>query len=145
MEDPIEKKDSIGLDYLRRNIREILRLEQSQYAGKMISEIGRFVSFHCADLKTHQIRNIFGRIKRADTPGKLQVARNFLTYIAGRQEGRGQEAIKFFNEVLEKVGVPKEDASPEEQKNAQTAVKNVHHFFESIVAFHKFHFGDKSR
>lgn len=134
-----------GLNYLRANIREILRLEQSQHSGKVITEIGRFVQSHCGELKTHQIRNIFGRIRLADRPGKLQVARSYLTYIAGRQDGKGKEAIQLFNEILEKVSTPGEGATPEALKAAQMETRNVQHFFEAIVAFHKFHFGDKNR
>jgi len=145
MPESSEKREPVGLEYLRNNLQEILWLEQSPKAGKIITEVSRFVLHQCGELRTHQIRNIFGRIKRADTPGKLQIARNFLTYTAGRQDEKSQAAIKLFNEILEKVRTPAADAKAEDHKNAQMEVRNVQHFFESIVAFHKFHFGDKNK
>lgn len=118
--------------FLENNIGEILRMSKSDQAGKIISELSEFVRHGCEQLKSHQIRNIYEVVKRNREVAAIQaVARPRMVNIAGKQtDPMARQAVELFEKILEAVKEPDE-------------VKECHLFFESIVCYHKYHFGDK--
>lgn len=119
--------------YLENNIREILRMSKSEHAKDIISNLSDFVKFGCTQLTTHQIRNIYGVVKRhGDVSSIHAIARPHMVNIAKKQEQEGRQAVELFEKVLESVEKKEE-------------VNDCHLFFEAIVCYHKYHHGDKNK
>lgn len=76
---------------------------------------------------THQIRNIFGEIKKADSHTKLWKLEVHLAYMAGRNDSN--QVYKDFTEMLIRL--------IRETENAEDLVK-FKEFFTALVAYHKF-------
>jgi len=118
-------------DWLTLNISEILRFSKSDLAGEIVTQTSEFVRIECPGevLSTHQIRNLFGRIKRASTVADMQLARQYVAYVASKQGQKVKPIVSFFLTLLEQV-------------RQKEQVAECHLFFEGIVAFHKFHHGE---
>ncbi len=121
-------------EYLENNIREILRMSKSDYAKEIISKTSEFVKHGCVQLKTHQIRNIYGVVKRHHEVSAIQaVARPHIVNIAGKQvDPTAKQAVELFEKILEAV------ENKEEVAECQL-------FFEAVVCYHKYHHGDKNK
>lgn len=121
-------------EYLENNIREILRMSKSDHAKEIISKTSEFVQYGCAQLRTHQIRNIYGVVKRHNDVSAIQaIARPHIVNIAGKQADQtAKQAVELFEKILEAV-----------EKKEEVAECQL--FFESIVCYHKYHHGDKNK
>ena len=119
--------------FLENNVREILRMSKSKHAGEIISNLSDFVKFGCVQLTTHQIRNIYGVVKRHSEVSSIHaIARPHMVNIAKKQDQDGRLAVELFEKVLESVKEKEE-------------VNDCHLFFEAIVCYHKYHHGDKNK
>lgn len=131
-----EQKNLTPRQWLERNISDILILSKSPKAGEIMDMISKFVEDECRQLSTHQIRIIFGKVKRAHTLPEMKLAISHLVYVASKQDKdtRNRELVEFFVKILQ---------AAKRQDKEENHIQGCHHFFESIVAFHKFHHGDK--
>jgi CRISPR-associated protein Csm2 len=106
---------------------ELLSMDNSKSIGKIIDEIKRFVEIEGKTITTSQLRNIYARIKKADSPEELQLLRPVLAYTSARQKGDGGKVIiALLDDLIQKI------KSKEEVSSFQT-------FAEAIVAYHKYH------
>lgn len=131
-----EQKNLSARQWLERNISEILVLSKSPLAGDIIDQISAFVQGECGQLTTHQIRIVFGNVKRANTLPELKLAIRHLVYVASKQDKdtKNRELVEFFVKILQ---------AAKRQDKEENHIQGCHYFFESIVAFHKFHHGEK--
>jgi len=108
---------------------ELLKFKQSQKIDELFTRIEEFVKEYAKDLTTHQLRNIFQEIKKANDIASLKLIRPNLAYIAGRLDG---------NKKNEKTFVAFLDSLIKEVKD-DNHLENFKDFMEAIVAYHKFH------
>lgn len=135
-EEIVEYGERLGKEYAKHG-------EKDKQYGVVLWRRGREERF---DIKTNQIRNVFGAIKRVEMewtkekkkekPDFLRIERELellkprLAYAARHDE------VKPLKKVLDKAidGV-------KSSKDEQEAFKNFMRFVESIVAYHKFYGG----
>lgn len=111
---------------------EILKMDSSDAVGDIVNKVDAFVLAEGKTITTSQLRNIYARIKKADTFKDLQLLRPVLAYTSARQKGEGGRIIiALMDDLIQKI-------KTEEQVNSFKT------FAESIVAYHKYHFPKQS-
>lgn len=106
---------------------QVLSMDTSKSIGDIINKVSDFVLAEGKSITTSQLRNIYARIKKADTPEELQLLRPVLAYTSARQKGDGGKVIiALLDDLIQKI------KSKEEVSSFQT-------FAEAIVAYHKYH------
>ena len=121
--------DREALDNLRRNMDDVLNFSESPNLAGVISDLKVYIKGAGRDIKTHQLRNIYSKVREADTVLKLQLLRPKLAYVAARQGKPGARfMVEYFDTIIEKVESDKQ-------------VQSFHAFFEAVVAYHKFYHG----
>jgi CRISPR type III-A-associated protein Csm2 len=106
---------------------EVLTMDTSKSIGDIINKVSDFVLAEGKSITTSQLRNIYARIKKADSPEELQLLRPVLAYTSARQKGDGGKVIiALLDDLIQKI------KSKEEVSSFQT-------FAEAIVAYHKYH------
>jgi len=108
---------------------ELLKFKQSQKIDELFAKTEEFVQQYAKDLTTHQLRNIFQEIKKANDITSLKLIRPNLAYIAGRLDA---------NKKNEKTFVAFLDSLIKEVKN-DNHLENFKDFMEAVVAYHKFY------
>lgn len=120
--------------YLRNNHADVLNLSHIglEKAKEIIAHINGYVEHCCKEMTTHQLRQMFAEIKGAQNVIQLQLARPKIAYLGARQEKESvKRIVALIDFMIEKTGEKQLD----EFKN----------FMEAIVAYHKFHFGNKNQ
>ncbi len=106
---------------------ELLNMEKSPKLGDIVGKISGFVLNEGKSMSTSQLRNIFARIKKADSPSDMQLLRPLLAYTSARQKGEGGKIIiALLDDLIQKA-------------NNKEQVKSLKTFAEAIVAYHKYH------
>jgi CRISPR type III-A-associated protein Csm2 len=93
----------------------------------IINNIKTYVKGAGGALSTHQLRNVFGEVKKAKDVIAFQLIRPNLAYIAARQDKNAdgaREMVEFLDEMIQGINAPED-------------IEGGHHFFEAIVAYHK--------
>lgn len=120
--------------YLRENYPDVLNLSHIglEKAKEIIAGISAYVEDSCKDLTTHQLRQMFAEVKGARDVIQLQLARPKIAYLGARQEKESvKKIVALIDFMIENTGEDQLD----EFKN----------FMEAIVAYHKYHFGNKNQ
>lgn len=110
---------------------EIFQFEKSQKIDELFQKTEEFVKNYGKDVTTHQLRNIYQEIKKANSLMDLKLLRPNLAYIAGRLEPKNING-KIFTAFI--------DSLIKELKESGE-VENFKSFMESVVAYHKFYHG----
>lgn len=107
--------------------KDILNLsnEDNKELPETLNLIKSFVKTETRDLTANQLRNIWDEIKSVREPGKLQLVRPKLAYIAGRNN-RIRNLVEFFDSLASDVTTKKQ-------------VESYKTFMEAIVSYHKFY------
>lgn len=109
------------------NKERILAMSTTPEIGNLLDDLKKYVETNCKGISTHQVRNIFSKVKTVKTPIEVQLLRPLVAYAAARQEKReNKEILMEFDNVMK-------DVKTEEQ------VENFVKFFEAFVAYHKFY------
>ncbi len=111
---------------------ELLKFKQSTKIDEIFATTESFVRKYGKDITTHQLRNIFQEIKKAKDLASLKLIRPNLAYIAGRLEGKAENAKSFVAFI---------DSLIKEVKD-ESQLENFKDFMEAVVAYHKF-YGNK--
>lgn len=108
---------------------EIFQFEESQKIDELFQKTEEFVKNYGKDVTTHQLRNIYQEIKKANSLMDLKLLRPNLAYIAGRLEKneKGKAFVAFIDNLIREV--------------KEKQVENFKSFMESVVAYHKFYHG----
>lgn len=120
--------------YLRENHADVLSLSHIglEKAKEIIAHIDAYVKASCGELTTHQLRQMFAEVKGAQNVIQLQLARPKIAYLGARQEKESvKRIVALIDFMIENTG-----------ENQLDEFKN---FMEAIVAYHKFHFGNKNQ
>lgn len=92
----------------------------------LLVDIKSYAELFGKRLNTSQLRNIFSKVLKADTPLSLKLLRPKIIYVAARQQNNdAKRVVEFFESIITKV----DDA---------TKVKNYQSFMEAFVAYHKY-------
>lgn len=83
------------------------------------------------NVSTHQLRNIFSKVKTISDPRELYPLRYKIAYIAGR-DPRNQ-TLKSFCDLLDDLI---------KEVKTQEQLKRFQEFFEAVIAYHKYFGGD---
>ena len=114
-------------DSSKNRYNDLLSLSDTE--GKNPAEtlnlIKEFVEYKTRDLTTTQLRNIWDEIKDVKTPGKLQLVRPRLAYIAGRNT-KIRQLVEFFDVLASDV-------------TTKQQVESYKTFIEAVVSYHKFY------
>ncbi len=121
-----------GKKYFGELKRELLKFKQSTKIDEIFATTESFVRKYGKDITTHQLRNIFQEIKKAKDLASLKLIRPNLAYIAGRLEGKAENAKSFVAFI---------DSLIKEVKD-ESQLENFKDFMEAVVAYHKF-YGNK--
>lgn len=106
---------------------EILFMDTSKSIGAILDNVKHFVEIEGKSITTSQLRNIYARIKKADSPEELQLLRPVLAYTSARQKGDGGKVIiALLDDLIQKVKDEKQ-------------VSSFQTFAEAIVAYHKYY------
>ena len=106
---------------------DLLNMEKSPKLSDIVGKISDFVLREGKSMSTSQLRNIYARIKKADSPGEMQLLRPLLAYTSARQKGEGGKiVIALLDDLIQKA-------------NNDSQVKSLRTFAEAIVAYHKYH------
>jgi CRISPR-associated protein Csm2 len=93
---------------------------------KYLNDIKSYVRARVRKITTHQLRNIFSRVKRARRPHDLAILRPQLAYIAGRAEHEEmRELVQLLDDLIRRVD--------------EKTLEGFKHFYEAIIAYHKFY------
>jgi CRISPR type III-A-associated protein Csm2 len=117
--------------YFKKRYAEILNFEQTQHPDELLQETETFVKALGSDINTHQLRQVFSRVKAAENINALKLLRPKLAYVAARVDKDGAKQIVALLEGLIR------EASDKIQ------LANFKLFFEALVAYHKFYHGSK--
>ena len=101
--------------------------ESNKNLADTLNLIKEFVEYKTRELTANQLRNIWDEIKDVKTPGKLQLVRPRLAYIAGRNN-RIRNLVEFFDVLASDVTTKQE-------------VESFKTFMEAVVSYHKFYHG----
>ena len=108
---------------------ELLNMEKSKRLGDIVGKISEFVQNEGRTITTSQLRNIYARIKKADSHSEMLLLRPVLAYTSARQKGEGGRIIiALLDGLIQDIKADK----PEQVESFQT-------FAEAIVAYHKYH------
>jgi CRISPR-associated protein Csm2 len=127
------KTNNKNQEYLEERIPDILNFKHAGNINELLDHLQKYVEECGKHVTTHQLRNIFSKIKtgKTKTAQELQLIRPQLAYVAARQASGGAKSfIEFLEKIIRKV-------ENDEQ------VKHFIAFFEAIVAYHKFYHGNK--
>ena len=133
---PIPDKEVYKQKYV--TVENILKFEDlKEDLSDMIDEISLYVKLKLRKdvITPTQIRNIYNRIVKIDgNVTKLQLLRPKLAFIAGKfgNDKYKREVIDFFITIIKEVKEPSQ-------------VKHFKTFMEAVVAYHKYHHGDKDK
>jgi CRISPR type III-A-associated protein Csm2 len=106
---------------------EVLSMETSKSIGDIINKVSDFVLAEGKSITTSQLRNIYARIKKANSPEDLQLLRPVLAYTSARQKGEGGKIIiALLDDLIQKI-------------KDENQVASFQTFAEAIVAYHKYH------
>ncbi|NPA44484.1 MAG: type III-A CRISPR-associated protein Csm2 [Chlorobi bacterium] len=108
--------------------------EKAENIKNAINELDKVVGLMKRDgnnaVKTHQVRTIYTLLRNADNMKELYAIIPKLKYIGSRQKGKsGKFIAELIVELIDRI-------------NQDKQIKGLIYIMESIVAFHKFHFGD---
>ncbi|MCS6928268.1 MAG: type III-A CRISPR-associated protein Csm2 [Saprospiraceae bacterium] len=127
------KPENEHQQYLKQRCSDILNFKNTNNINELLSHLQKYVEDCGGFVTTHQLRNIFSKVKthRIKTAQQIQLIRPQLAYIAARQ---GNDKAKAFVNFLQNIICEIKDD------------KQVEHFvafFEAIVAYHKLYHGNK--
>lgn len=115
-------------------IDSILRFSNHSNVAQLITEIEGFVEHCCKQIKTSQLRNIYDRLVRIETPNEIQLLRPKIAYVAARQDNPESKAVvSFFNNIIKEIGQGKE------KEISDIELQSFKMFFEAVVGYHKFY------
>ena len=113
-------------------LREIVVAGNAQSLNQEANELGQYFAQggERDRLSSSQIRNVLDKLQRMKSfdETKLQLLRPLLAYAAGRHGGKVKDLQKISDQAIQMV------------ENNQHFV-NFKHFFEAIVAYHRYHGG----
>lgn len=110
-----------GNDY----VKAILEPSVEGY-DRFLDQVKNFVQKNARNITTHQLRNIFSRVKHASTPHDLSILRPQLAYVAGRSEKREMRTlVVLLDDLIRAVDARRLEA--------------FKRFYEAIIAYHKYY------
>ncbi len=112
------------MDSFEEKIPEFLQLKSHSDISEILDEISLFVKKNGGTVSTHQVRRIYNEVKKAENRIALQLLRPKIVYTIARNKE------DYFLSSLEKVIREVKD---------DPQVPDCITFFESVVAYHKFH------
>jgi CRISPR/Cas system CSM-associated protein Csm2 small subunit len=117
-------------------IPEILCMSESKRIDEIFTEIERFAKEECKSISTHQLRGIYGRVMQAQTMQQLKMVRSYIANLSGKASNNNEtratkQACEFWLSLLAAADV--------EQPQQRAEVRR---YFEGIVAYHRYHFGE---
>lgn len=126
----LNKKDHqppkpIKEEYFKETYDSLLNLENDKDLDKTFDSISKFVKEKGSAITTTQLRNIYGKIVKAETFQSLKMIRPNLAYIAAREK-KAKNIVMFFEELIKGV-------------DSEIKLKSFKKTMEAVVAYHKFH------
>lgn len=92
-----------------------------------IARVKDFVENRARQITTHQLRNIFTRVRAAREPAHLFVLRPQLAYVAGRSDrSEMRELVVLLDDLIQAVNSPERVAA-------------FRDFYEAVIAYHKYY------
>lgn len=123
-------------EYLKDHLSDILSFKNTENINELLDKLQNYVEKCGKDVTTHQLRNIFSKIKTSTkkTARELQLIRPHLAYIAARQGDKNdaKRFVQFLEDIIRKV-------------SDDNQVEHFVAFLEAIVAYHKFYHGNKKQ
>jgi|JI7StandDraft_1071085.scaffolds.fasta_scaffold08615_6 CRISPR type III-A-associated protein Csm2 len=109
----------------------ILTFSTANNLSDLINAIKGLAEHDCKELKAHQLRRLYDEVRKKSEPNEIQLLRAKFAYAMARQtSNRSKAVIAFFDTIMEKV-------------STKEHVSEFKMFFEAVVAYHKFHHGNK--
>lgn len=133
----------------------ILELKSETRKSEIANLITRIKKFVEEDLKLSnskpritatQLRNIYSKVTECKNNIDFQLLRPQLAYIVGKSnDDKLKGVISLFDSLLSYLSATLFDENNENKDilTEEQYVKNLHTFFEMIVAYHKFFYGEK--
>lgn len=90
---------SIKEEYFKETYDSLLNLENDKDLDKTFDSISKFVKEKGSAITTTQLRNIYGKIVKAETFQSLKMIRPNLAYIAAREK-KAKNIVMFFEELI---------------------------------------------
>ena len=115
---------------IENRISELLQLKDHSDISAILDTISSFVKEKGGDTSPHQVRRIYNEVKKKKTWIELQLLRPKIAYSIARSSEKERYFLGFLEKVIREV-----------KTNEQ--VPNCITFFESVVAYHKFHPNNK--
>lgn len=133
-----DKPKTLAEEYPKLTNQNILNFENlGNDLSDVIDQISKFVKNKLKKdvITPTQIRNIYNRIVKIEgNVTKLQLLRPKLAFVAGKfgSDTNKKAVIDFFMDIIKDVNNPSQ-------------VKNFKMFMEAVVAYHKYHHGEKDK
>jgi CRISPR type III-A-associated protein Csm2 len=110
-----------GSDY----VKTILEPSEEGYDG-FLDRVKTFVQQNARNITTHQLRNIFSRVKHATRPHDLSILRPQLAYVAGRSDKwEMRMLVVLLDDLIRAVD--------------ERRLEAFKRFYEAIIAYHKYY------
>ncbi len=114
----------------------ILSKDKGNY-NNYIDNVEKYIKEKTSSISSSQLRNIFSRVKKAQSPEDLWILRPKLAYVAGRDTGSNKSEIEIKELVylLDKLI---------QNVDSESKVEQFVDFFEAIIAYHKYYYRSAS-
>jgi CRISPR type III-A-associated protein Csm2 len=114
---------------------DLLQMEKSEDIDGLLECIKRLVETEGGGkekkVTTHQLRNVYEIIRKAESPQTLKLARPKFAYIAARQKDGIRVLMALFDDLVRQI----DTKTP---KKAEAQKKSFTKFVEAIVAYQKY-------
>jgi CRISPR-associated protein Csm2 len=123
-----ELGNDVKNEYFTSHFNGVLRMSTYEQPDGLILEIEQFVEKLGSKVSISQIRNIYDKVKKCESIGKLKLIRPQLAYIAGRAEKdyNAKKFVAFLDLLIQEL-------------NSKEQMKEFETFFEAVVAYHKYY------
>lgn len=131
-----EKKDylAIAKSFFPDHYDDLLQMEKSEDIDGLLECVQTLVE-KAGDgekkVTTHQLRNVYEIVRKADSPQTLKLSRPKFAYIAARQKDGVRVLMALFDDLVRQI-----DAK--DPKKAESQKKSFTKFVEAIVAYQKY-------
>jgi CRISPR-associated protein Csm2 len=116
-----------GLKHFGELKNELLNFQKSPKIDEVFNKTEEFVKNYSQSITTHQLRNIYQEVKKANEVLDLKLLRPNLAYIAGRLDNDwGKKFVAFVDALIREV-------------DSKEKLENFKDFMEAVVAYHKFY------
>jgi len=137
------QKQPLALDN-KEDIKKLLSIKQQKDVGGLIEKIRNCVKSDLGSIKANQLRNIYDESMNFTSEKDFQLFRPKLAYITGRMR-ETETFVDFIDNLITSVKTTNScvvDGATIKLTESDV-IENLHTVLESIVAYHKYFFGDK--